>query len=272
MSDDIVLLKDIPSTLTESVAHDLVAYTVGFIRVEGPNVDLLGSGVLVSAGAKRAIMTAHHVIDVLPKTGRLCIMLERTREPHTIDTSGLAFVHIAKGKRESEGPDLGAVVLAPSIAAAIGAKKSFFALDAKRDQMLSNPLEWCDGMWCAQGFLEERAVVTPDPDGRGRTTGFYNFTGVGGPEATIERDGHDYFEFPVAYEARPTAPVSWGGMSGGGLWQVPFKRQGDSYVHLRPLLSGILFYQWPTTESKCGVRAHGRQSVYRMAYNAIIGK
>ena len=58
-------------------------------------------------------------------------------------------------------------------------------------------------------------------------------------------------------------------MSGGGLWQIPLKRQGSAVVSLTPLLSGILFYQNPTTDPECGVRGHGRRSVYEHAYNSI---
>jgi hypothetical protein len=102
-----------------------------------------------------------------------------------------------------------------------------------------------------------------------RSKYFYNFTGLGCPETSQRIGDHDYFDFPVSYEARPVAPVSWGGMSGGGLWQVPLKQEGNSLRHLSPLLSGILFYQQPTSETECGVRAHGRRSVYEVAYRHI---
>lgn len=36
-----------------------------------------------------------------------------------------------------------------------------------------------------------------------------------------------------------------------------------------PLLSGVVFYQEPTTELYCGVKCHGRQSVYNVAFEAI---
>ena len=67
-------------------------------------------------------------------------------------------------------------------------------------------------------------------------------------------------------------PKSWGGMSGGGLWQVQLKRDMGTVRAISPyVLSGVLFYQWPTTPEVCGVRAHGRKSVYDVAYRAIVG-
>src|SRR5215510_10144500 len=174
---DIILIKDLPHALVDDVIKDLVQYTIAFLRVNNvanrQQVDLLGSGVLVSIGKTRAILTAHHVVQVLPRTGRMGLLLERTRQPHTIDTQGVAFLEIARGRQDSLGPDLGAVVLAQPIASSIASIKTFYNLDARREQLLHNPPDLRDGFWIAQGFLEERTVITPDPDGRGMTRGFY---------------------------------------------------------------------------------------------------
>lgn len=232
-------------------------------------VDLQGSGVLVSAGGTRAILTAQHVLKTLPRSGRIPLFLQRTGEPHSIDTAGLAFLDIARGREDHVGPDLAALVLAPQIGASIAAKKLFFNLDLPRAKALEGLPDLRDGVWCAQGFLDERGVVAADPADGVATKYFYNFSGLGGPDQTQELDGYDYFEFPVSAESRDGAPRSWGGMSGGGLWQVPLKQKGEDVVPLAPILSGILFYQHPTTETVSGVRAHGRRSVYEIAYAAI---
>ncbi|MEK6590523.1 MAG: hypothetical protein AABZ11_07570 [Nitrospinota bacterium] len=271
--NDLILIKDLPHALFDDVIKDLAQYTIAFLRVQNvaqsQQVDLLGSGVLVSVGKTRAILTAHHVVHVLPRTRRLGLLLGRTDQPHTIDTQGTAFLKIARGTQDSLGPDLGAVVLAQQIANSIASIKTFYNLDERRDQLLHSPPDLRDGFWTAQGFLEEGTVITPDPDGRCMTKSFYNFSGIGGPEAVDQIGEYDYFEFPVSHEARQTAPRSWGGMSGGGLWQIPLKRQGSGLLPLTPLLSGILFYQQPTTATECGVRGHGRRSVYEQAYKYI---
>lgn len=109
----------------------------------------------------------------------------------------------------------------------------------------------------------------PDPDGLGRTTRFYNYSGFCRPQLRAPPGDYDYFEFSVDKEKRSLAPRSWGGMSGGGVWQVSLKRGGDNLVHKAPLLSGVAFYQQPTTETSCGVKCHGIRSVYLAAYDAI---
>lgn len=269
---DQILVKDIPKDVIDSALQSISFYTVTFLT-EGqpPDAELAGSGVLVRAADRYAILTADHVAERLP-TDRIPIFLERTAQAHSIDRTGVRVQKIARGDDNARGPDLAAIILlAPSIAASLGAKKSFFPLDNYRDRMLNNPGDVRDGAWFIQGFLQERTVIKADPEG-GYTKYFYNFTGVGGPDGSEEVDGFDIFEYPVDHAKRSEAPKNFGGMSGGGIWQVLIRRNKSdrTVTHDRPILSGILFYQVPTTETQCGVRAHGRRSVYEKAYNAIV--
>ena len=270
-------LGELPEKVIESAAGDVTGYCIGFVRVEetrnGQDAVLLGSGTLVSIGAIRAVLTAHHVVSILPRTGRLCLILSPALQQHTIETQGLVYLPIARGTIDSDGPDLGAIVLGPSIAGAIAAKKTFYNIDLRRDQMLQEPLHLRDGFWFVNGFIHENTIDEPGGDGYDRIKRFYNLSGAGGPEELVLVGDHDYFAFPVSYAGRSVAPQSFGGMSGGGLWQVPLMRndQGE-IVHKTPLLSGVVFYQVPTTETEYGVKCHGRQSVYRVSYEAIKSK
>jgi hypothetical protein len=274
MADEIVKLGELPTTLIEGICDRLRLFTIAFIRtdVRAHESGLLGSGTLVTVGQTFAILTADHVLQVLPRHGRLGILLERTRAPHTVDTAGCAFVDIARGSSEAEGPDLGAVLLAPSIGGAIAAKKSFYNLDRQRERMLGDRPHIHDGAWVAQGFLEERSTIAVDADGRGATKRFFHFSGIGGPDPPMTNAGFDYFDFPVTDAEARSEPVSWGGMSGGGLWQVPLARQDGEIVLRAPLLSGVVYYQHPTTESTCGIRCHGPTSVYDLAYKVMSGE
>jgi hypothetical protein len=271
--DDVVLIKDLPPSLIDTVVQELSAYTIAFLRVgessANPPADLLGSGVLVSVGSTRAILTAHHVIEVLPETGRIGLFLGRTAQPHSIDLGGISILRLARGTYDATGPDLAAILLSSPIAGSIQAKKSFISLDRHREQALDAPPAVNDGAWFAQGFLEERTTVGFDRTEPDLTKYFYNFTGLGGPEHFEQAGEHDYFDLPVSNDARSVAPTRWGGMSGGGVWQVPFKRTGADLLHLPPLLSGLMFFQKPTTATTCGVRCHGRRSIYRFVYGAL---
>src|SRR5712691_64568 len=118
-------LGKLPADVIEAAAGNVAAYSIGFVRVEntprGQDALLLGSGTLISIGSTYAALTAHHVLSILPRTGRLGLILSPTPQPHTVDTQGLTFLEIARGTIDADGPDLGAVIFAPSIVSAIAA-------------------------------------------------------------------------------------------------------------------------------------------------------
>src|SRR5262245_54082070 len=95
LGPDHMRLMDVPRPILEEAAIRQSHFTVGFVRHgkgDEPKLQLLGSGVLVLAGKRHAILTAHHVWETLPRDGRLGLFLESTDHPPTIDTQGLGFV------------------------------------------------------------------------------------------------------------------------------------------------------------------------------------
>ena len=274
-------MKRLPLPLRIEIVRRLEHHTVGFLRVKDLTAppELLGSGVLVSAGNTRAILTAHHVIQVieaLPANERLGLLLEeKTNQPQTIDLDGVALRKIAHGTGDT-GPDLGAVMLAPPIAGSIGSIKSFFNLDKRRDQMLHKPPDMRIGVWVAQGFIAENTIVTRLPDGTVTRVTFNGDGLFGYPNITENIDGYDYLDYPVSPLARqqtPSLPCSWGGMSGSGLWHIPLgskvgNPQADEIEYDAPLLSGILFRQ-RKVEGEMWITCHGGKSVYEQAHKVI---
>ncbi len=267
-------IRDLPEAVIEAAMRRIADYSIGFVRVGGTpwgaEAKLLGSGTLVSVGAARAVLTAHHVMSNLPTTGRLGLLLGQTPGQDTVDVQGLGYLEIARGTSGAVGPDLGAVILAPSIASAVAAKKSFYNLDLHRNQLLHSPPDIRDGFWFINGYIDEKTTEEREKDGYDLIRGFFNLSGVGVPKEAIAVGEHDYFDFPVIYDAGHAIPKSFGGMSGGGLWQVPLKRDPQGQMeHSALLLSGVVFYQERTSETSCNVKCHGRQSVYGVAYDAI---
>jgi hypothetical protein len=111
-------LGDLPEAVIEAAARDVANYSIGFLNVKSPprrseDVRLLGSGTLISVGSTHAILTAHHVLSVLPRSGRLGLILSPTAQQHSVDTQGLGYIEIARGRIESDGPDLGGNCFGP---------------------------------------------------------------------------------------------------------------------------------------------------------------
>jgi hypothetical protein len=274
---DELTIGELPPALLNDIMLNIAWHSIGFIRTKktrnGKDYILLGSGTLVNVGMTHAILTAHHVLEVLkllPRNDRLGILLSSTFREHTFDTQGLEYIEIAKGTNESEGPDLGAVILAPNIASSIQAKKVFYNLETRRDFLIKTPPHLSDGLWFINGFIDEKTTTIHRQNGFDLIKRFYNISCEGIPDPAVVVGNHDYFAFPVISADRSVTPKSFEGMSGGGLWQVLITRdEKGKLCHKPPLLSGVVFYQQCDSEGAFSVMCHGRLSVYQIVYNAL---
>ena len=272
VQSDVVSLGSLPSEFFQRPMMDVASYVVGFIK---PSTDaqvvpeLIGSGTLVATSGRRAILTAEHVLRKLmreiPQGSRLGLLLDPNMPRITISMNAVSCVPLARGKLDAEGPDLGVMLLSEAVAGSIAAIKRFYSLSAVRDFLLHSPPDRHSGFWFVNGFPATEAVRTTDGDSE--IIRFLNLSGAGGPEEPVTRGEYDYYKFPVPNRA--SAPESFGGMSGGGFWQIRLRRKQDGTLEtLPPLLSGVVFYQvW--TPSECALLCHGRRSVYEIAYQAI---
>ena len=92
----------------------------------------------------------------------------------------------------------------------------------------------------------------------------------GGPdEAPVNRDGFDFISMPVTYGSNPDIPLSFEGMSGGGLWQIQLTNEAAGIEAGELLLSGVVFYQEALSNNRRNVICHYRNSVYQTAYERI---
>jgi len=272
-SKEVIPLTSMPRELIPGAVRDVLAFTVGFVKPGtklGQAPEFLGSGTLVSVGSKRAILTAEHVLGhikrELPPDARLGVLLLPGHPSLTIALTSLSIMPIARGRIDAEGPDLGAIILSSEVAGSLAAKKTFYNLDRDRDQLLAEPPDRRQGFWFASGFPASEAVRETDEEGE--VVRFMNFYGIGGPDEPETRGAYDYYKFPVSPGVRDQAPASFGGMSGGGLWQIRIRRAPDGLATMRPLLAGVVYYQ-VNTPAELAMLCHGRRSVYDSAYRSI---
>lgn len=266
-------LKDIPESLLQSIQQDLWHYAVGFVRVgkrRNPEVALLGSGVLVNVKDVSAILTADHVIDVLPRSGRLGLALSDKVEQTTIDITGVNYIKIARGKDAESGPDIGAVILPATIAATLAARKTFYNLTIRKDRLMKQPPADQEGIWMTNGFVEELTLSDPSPSEYEQVKAFCQFGAFGGVEEYTVAGEHDYYSFPLLYGQNTSIPRNFGGTSGGGVWHVTLIETQDRGLEAQErLLQGLAFYQQPFQGNRSALKCHGAKSIYNVAYPAI---
>jgi hypothetical protein len=277
-SSELLTVNDLDPEFRLRVSYEVANYTVALVADPEGSPRQCGSGVLVSAGATRAILTAHHVVSYARKLqrdgNRVCAVLGPTEMAPLIDIAHLGAVPHTEFKESQEAADVGAFIIPVQIADRIAALRHrlFFRLDRYRGS--ASPFVADEDLWVAQGFPASQTTVVHEGQNI-QTTRLYNFSGLGSsPGESRDAGDHDLLDIAVDYghNAGPP-PRDWGGMSGGGLWQLRLRRPKGTPAleYERPILRGVLVYQGAAPDGQGSVTAEGPRSVYEVAYKLIVG-
>jgi hypothetical protein len=73
----------------------------------------------------------------------------------------------------------------------------------------------------------------------------------------------DYLDIRIDYGDRTDLPTSFGGMSGGGLWQVLCRKTSTGVIDPEDyILSGVTFFQIAIEGRVRSLRCHGRKTIH----------
>lgn len=268
---DALPLHQVPQDVLEDAAKGISDFVIGFVRLletgSGQDAELAGSGTLVQIDDTYGILTAYHVLDHLRNTDEIGLILATRLEPSlhrfTLKTDVIRPLKIAQGHEQSEGPDLGFLILPEVDVGPLKARKSFYNLSRRRERVLDNPPAHDEGIWFLCGFAGEFTREQPPERGYARVRVFRGACGAGWVDREYCVGDFDYFEFEARYGGINEPPQSFGGFSGAGLWQVPLMRIPEGVLKAKELLlSGVAFYQSARTEELRLVKCHGRRSIY----------
>ena len=262
--------------LVKNAFDDLTDYSVGFIKAS-PNAPgeacLAGSGTLISSGGFKAILTADHVLTNLPNSGHIGMLtpMRFGSRIHrlTIDMQCVRKIPIAKGPDDSQGPDLGLLILAPVDWARLPSGKIFYNVSKRRELVLNAPPEADRGAWVLCGMVAERTADLPPENmkrfGKGRS-----FQGIAAPTGQRQDPEFDYRSVQVEYNATYEGPESFGGCSGGGLWHLLVAERMDGSLEIfDSILSGVAFYQSAKDGIRKTIECHGPKSIYGKVANVL---
>lgn len=231
----------------------------------------IGSGTYVTIGQIHGILTAQHCVELLKGDCRLCLTSGRENIKHNffVEKNSFEIVEIGTPVTEEYGPDLALIILSSwEKIGTIKATNSFYNLSRDRERMLNDPPSNMDSIWYFCGVPHERMIQSESNAGFGKLLEFQLFCGAGGVDRYYEKDGYDYFETDI--DTNDSIPKGFGGMSGGGLWQVPVTVSGpDSFTPIDHFLSGVIFYQGTGENKKRYLRCHGRHSIYRHVFEKL---
>jgi hypothetical protein len=276
-----ILLSDLPHSLVDRICSVLHSCSTGLIKIKGTTREhgkpiLIGSGTLISVDGVYGILTADHVSKEIDTDDALSLLLDFKEHRHSIPRQSLDIFKIARGPIELEGPDLSFIKLPPVEVATIKPYKWFFNLTLHRATMLNNPPRRHEGVWFIQGVPDEMTTEENAQSGLGRVISFNSACGPVVPDKEFSREyesvEYDYIEALAEYNGNPRVPRKFGGISGGGLWQVPIRKATDGTLEPGDcVLSGVVFYESAVRDGLRPIICHGRRSLYEIAYDKIKG-
>lgn len=256
-------------------------YAIGFVlpdvRAEAVDASLGGSGTLVTVDDIDGILTARHVIEHVEKSKHVGLVLAGSgKQLHNVllNMEHCRRVLFGPTGQPSDRPDLAFLGLPPDTVATVKAKKSFYNLSLRRERMLGAPAPLQDGIWVLSGFGGEWTGDGEAHQGFKKVKCFKGMHGAGKVATEYEEGGFDYLSYETLYNELYEGPDSYGGFSGGALWQLLLKPDGDELHIADRLLSGVPFLQSGKKSDANGqvtkeITCHGRRSVYRDLIDAV---
>lgn len=268
---DGIRFSDVPREIVEEIGRAASHFSIGFVTIRegesGQDAALGGSGTLVQVDDLYGVLTADHVLEKLPATQDIGLIIPTRDEPMVhrpmLARDAVHRLRIAHGRCTREGPDLGLLLLSSVDAGSLRASKSFYNLSRHRDEILPDPPGRTDGLWVLCGFADEFTTEHGPERGFSKIKGFHGACGAGWVRREYISGDFDYCEFEVGDAGPDKPPQSFGGFSGGGLWQARLvKTPEGSLTSRQPLLGGVAFYESPEGNGRNVITCHAWRSIY----------
>ena len=240
------------------------------------------SGTFVKVKEHPCILTAQHVWNRLKDYPELALVVRVGRHRYRIAMEEITGVVIAASVEEPWGPDLAALVLPELRGREIERRnRLFYNLDLHRGDI---DLEVFRA--AAPAVIETTTPISPlllwglagTPAERSRFGQRISVAnGIVGLSAVVQssiRNGFHYLDLSVVYGPGTTAPLSFEGMSGSGLWLLPYMRRDDGSLRWsgKRILAGVAFYQSDVVNGNRFVRCHGPIDLNGVVYETLAAK
>jgi len=236
--------------IDESFTGPVCDYSVGFLKVaeDGQIRIPAGTGTFVQLGKTYGIITAGHVLKELQK-GKIGLVRFPSVEPalqnYTLDLDHTEREVLWEGK-EGEGPDIAFLKIPEIDAKNLLAKGSvFYNLDKERNFSLSNRDHHMAKAHAVVGVIGEWTEVGPAMQATGKKLIVGGVFGAAKSAREFRENETDLVEIAVDHATGPKVPKSYGGVSGGALWElhVELDKEKKKVVTVNKKLHGVAFRQ-----------------------------
>lgn len=263
---------------TAGVSDAMAVYSIGFARLETHDrvegAVGAGSGTPVSVGKVRGVLTAAHVLANLPEQGEVGIVEYRGQTTHyrkrTIEMANTTKMVLRADDFGPDGPDLGFLRLAADAVGWFDAIGSFYNLLKHRSDA-SGAAPAPDFTDAVVGMIDERTRDLPAERPRERRKGFEALFSNGTVSGERCVGGFDLFDFVPTDYPDFTLPGNYGGTSGGAVWRIYLKADGD-----KPEIAGVRLWGMPYYQSKKAgghvLTCHGMGGIYGALLDAVVAR
>lgn len=266
----IIQYDEIPLNVRGQIESELGYYSLAMLglRQSGlpdEEIALAASGTLIEIQGNYYVLTAGHVIEAINRKECDSIGFNISKDTHSlrIDRNSLILKNVWEESRPDQGPDLGLVSLPIEHVGWFQAKKNFWNIELKRTQAVSREYrDLC--FWALCGAPFERSSWAMHK--RNYKAILSQHMGPWLANKIEESSSHGYDYIDVIFDAKPSEewPSDFGGLSGGGLWQLVLeKKLSSGKISFKiALLVGMPFYQFIESSARSRIRCHGINSVY----------
>ena len=267
-----IRIEDIPQTLFDEIASALQHYVVPIYAISGgtfsPRLWWMGSGTLVEVAGQRSVLTAAHVWDAIGDADQIGLVLTAFLSAFTIPRDTISVRELRTRDNAEWGPDLALLTIPSAFVGRIMAHKSFLNLAQQRVRSASqrpNP----KSLWAVTGAVSEFSTIAPQPDRRGFEGEFQARAFFSSLHELHERGDYDYIDTTAKLEL-PGVPSTFGGVSGGGLWELGglslAKSSGKMSWDGARYFRGVAFWESAPADGLRVIRFHGPRSVFETAW------
>lgn len=246
----------------------LVPISVLLLQKPEPHFRLIGSGTLVEIKGTHHILTAAHVWHETRGAEQIGLTLTAYPSAFAIPRDAISTKELWSRENPEWGPDLALLKLPHPFVSRIEAHKSFLNLAQQRVTHAVCPSA-TKGFWAVTGMVGQFSEVQSRPEARiieanVQARAFFSVI-----HETHQRDGYDYLD-PSAKLDLPGVPSSFGGVSGGGLWEIGLSmaKSGKISWDGGRQFRGVAFWQSAVFDDHRVIRCHGPQSIFEKAWES----
>ena len=268
-----IQIGDIPQVVLDDVILSLKNYLIALYVLlpekPQPRLRLIGSGTLVEIKGTHYILTAAHVWHETKGAEQIGLVLTDHQSSFMVPRDSICAKELWNGKTSEWGPDIALLKLATPVIPTITAHKSFLNLARQKEALASCPPATENGLWAVTGMVGEFSEIQTHPEKRTIESNVHGRAFFSSVQQVHQRGEYDYFDLGANLQL-PDVPSSFGGVSGGGLWEVKLsmtkseKLTWDEKRYFR----GVAFWQSEVSDGHRMIRCHGPKSIFEKAWES----